>query len=496
MHHSHPTRSVSLVPAAKPATWCRRILLASAVLLASTATMQAQSETPEGPTIRIHGSPAIANRLIRDLASAFLRDRAGSSGDQASGVAVSTSPEGDFVLSGKDGLAAKIPTIRIRGNGANQAFDDLSSGETDIVVAYRPVTDSEHAAFKANASVDLRARSSEYVIGLDGIEVLANKANKLPAISRETLQGIYSQKVTDWSEPSVVNAKLTGPIRAIAPGAGANATALLRTLVMEGKPPLYQNSLDWGNGLAKLVSADPNGIAFTGMRLGGDNRSLDIDECGVTYKFDPFVVKSQDHPLAVPLYLYVNSAEKQPERDAFLKFVMSDAGQKIVSKRFVNLEVAHGDDASTKQRLETLKSQTPVLAEKHKLFRERIKNAHRLSTTFRFRFDSAALELDSRGERDLEKLVKAVRDADMAEDRLLLFGFADGLGPEGYNAALAGRRVTSVADKLRSIGLKISNNQVFAIGEDAPVGCNALPNGDDDARGRARNRRVEVWVRN
>ena len=496
MHYSHPTRSAFNLPAAKPATWCRHFLLASAFLLAVTATAQAQSEAPEGPTIRIHGSPAIANRLIRDLASAFLRDRAGSSGGQGAGVAVSTSTEGDFVLAAKDPSAAKIPTIRIRGNGANQAFDDLSSGETDIVVSYRPVTDGEHAAFKSNASVDLRARSSEYVIGLDGIEVLANKANKLPAISRETLQDIYSKKVNDWSEPGLVDAKLSGPIRAIAPGAGANATELLRTLVMEGKPPLYQNSLDWGTGLSKLVSADPNGIGFAGMRLGGDNRSLNIDECGVTYKFDPFEVKSQDHPLAVPLYLYANSAKKQPVRDDFLKFVMSDAGQKIVAKRFVNLDVAHGDDATTKQRLQTLGKQTPILAEKHRLFRDRIKNAHRLSTTFRFRFDSAALELDSRGERDLEKLVQTVRAADMAEDRLLLFGFADGLGPEVYNAKLAARRVSSVADKLRSLGLKIADKQVFAIGEDAPVGCNALPNGDDDARGRARNRRVEVWVRN
>ena len=493
-HSNHKCGVFSLRPAVS-AGWCRRTLLASAFMVAATATSHAQSETAAEQTIRIHGSPAIANRLIRDLATAFLRTQAGSSNGEKTGVTVSTTAEGDFVLQAKDPSADKIPTIRIRGNGANQAFDDLSTGETDIVVAYRPVTDGEHAAFKANASVDLRARTSEYVIGLDGIEVLANPANKLPAISRETLQHIYSKKLNDWGEPKVVNAKLSGPIRAIAPGAGANATELLRTLVMEGKPPLYQNSLDWGNSLSKLVAADPNGIGFTGMRLGGNNRSLDIDECGATYQFDPFVVKSQDHPLAVPLYLYVNSSKPLPVRDAFLKFAMSDTGQEIVARRFVNLDVAIGDDDNTARRLKTVKQQTPALADKRDLFVKRIGKAHRLSTTFRFRFDSATLELDSRGERDLERLVRKVRDADMAEDRLLLFGFADALGPEDYNAKLAGRRVTSVAKKLRSLGLKIADDQVFAIGEDAPVGCNALPNGDDDARGRARNRRVEVWVR-
>ena len=495
MLHTYQDKPVSAMWPTVSAGWCWKGLLASALLLTATATSHAQSETAAEQTIRIHGSPAIANRLIRDLATAFLRNQAGSSSSEKASVAVSTTTEGDFVLQAKDPSADKIPMIRIRGNGANQAFDDLSTGDTDMVVAYRPVTDAEHASFKSAASVDLRARSSEYVIGLDGIEIVANKANKLSAISRETLQVIYSKKLNDWSEPSVSKASLKGPIRAVAPGAGANTAELLRTLVMEGRPPLYQNSLDWGDGVSKLVSADPNGIGFVGMRLGGDNRSLDIDECGATYQFDPFEIKSQDHPLAVPLYLYVNSAKPLPARDAFLKFVMSDAGQEIVARRFVNLDVAVGDDDSTVRRVETVRRQKPTLVDKYNVFRTRIKDAHRLSTTFRFRFDSSALELDSRGERDLERLVRKVRDADMAEDRLLLFGFADALGPEDYNAKLAGRRVTSVAKKLRSLGLKIAEDQVFAIGEDAPVGCNALPNGDDDARGRARNRRVEVWIR-
>ena len=355
------------------AGWCLKGLLASGMLLTAVATASAQSEGSDAPTIRIHGSPSIGNRLMRDLASAFLRNQIDASEDQSGGISVSTTPDGDYVLTAKEGTAAKLPTIRIRGNGANQAFDDLSTGDTDIVVAYRPVTDAEHSSFKSTASVDLRARSSEYVIGLDGIEIVANKANKLPAINRETLQVIYSKKLNDWGDASVVEAGLKGPIRAIAPGAGANTAELLRTLVMEGKPPLYQNSLDWGDGVSKLVSADPNGIGFVGMRLGGDNKSLDIDECGVTYTFEPFVVKSQDHPLAVPLYLYVNSGKKHAERDDFMKFVMSVAGQKIVAKRFVNLDVAHAGDEATKRRLQTLDKQTPVLAEKHKLFRARIK---------------------------------------------------------------------------------------------------------------------------
>ncbi|MGI9412344.1 MAG: substrate-binding domain-containing protein [Hyphomicrobiales bacterium] len=484
---------------AAPAKRCLKALLVLGLLFAAAELAHAQSDPAKAgsqPTVRIHGSPAISDRLMRDLASAFLRSGAGSSEDQNIRIGVSTTAEGDFVLGAKDQSTGALPTIRIRGNGANQALDDLSTGDADIVVAYRPVTDSEHAAFKANASVDMRSRSAEYVIGLDGIEILANKANKLPTISRETLRGIYSKKLNNWGEAGLVNAKLDGPIRAIGPGAGSNATELLRTLVMEGKPPLYQNSLDWGGGLPKLVSADPNSIGFVGMRLRGDNRSLDIEECGVTYPFDPFAIKAQDHPLAVPLYLYVNSATKNPARDAFLKFVMSKAGQDIVGRDFVNLEVVLGDDDSTARRVQTVSQQKPTLSDRHDLFRNGIGNARRLSTTFRFRFDSAKLELDSRGERDLEELVQTVRDSDIAAGRLVLFGFADALGPEGYNVKLAGRRAGSVAAKLRSLGLKIADDQVVAIGEDVPVGCNTLPNGDDDERGRARNRRVEVWVRN
>ena len=508
MIHSYRNNAFACVALIGQAIGGLRVLLVSAFVLAGYATAGAQdavriaqsTETTAktsqasketAPALRIHGSPAISNRLMRDLATAYLSGKRESSDAQVKGVDETSTAEGDLVLTAKDEAAM---SIRIRGNGANQAFDDLSAGETDIVMSYRPVTDSEHEAFKKNASVDMRSRKAEYVIGLDGIEILANKANGLPTISRELLRAIYSKSLNDWGQAGLASAKLDGRIKAIGPGAGSNATEILRTLIMEGRPPLYQDSLDWGKGLAKLVAADAKSIGFVGMRLRGDTKSLDIDECGVTYPFDPFMIKSQDHPLTVPLYLYVNAAKPHPMRDGFMKFVMSSDGQKIIGERFVNLKVTLAGDDTSQWRMKTVGRQKPALADRHSLFQDRIKGARRLSTTFRFRFDSAKLELDSRGERDLENLVQTIKEMKIGSGRLVLLGFADALGPEDYNVTLARRRAASVASKLRAQGLQIDGNQVVAVGEDAPVGCNALPNGGDDGRGRARNRRVEVWV--
>ncbi|MGI9501226.1 MAG: phosphate ABC transporter substrate-binding/OmpA family protein, partial [Geminicoccaceae bacterium] len=228
----------------------------------------------------------------------------------------------------------------------------------------------------------------------------------------------------------------------------------------------------------------------------GSNRLVSIDECDHTYAFDSFSVKALDHPLSVPLFLYVNPGQGNGERDSFVDFVMStEAGQGIVGKHFANLEVLIADEQASRERIDIISRREPELRNSQALFRALIGNARRISTTFRFRYDNSTLELDSYGERALERLVSKVRDENISPEMIMLFGFADSLGEASYNLELASRRADSVASGLAERGLTISKGNVFAIGEDAPVGCNLNGDGEIDERGTARNRRVEVWVR-
>jgi outer membrane protein OmpA-like peptidoglycan-associated protein len=69
-------------------------------------------------------------------------------------------------------------------------------------------------------------------------------------------------------------------------------------------------------------------------------------------------------------------------------------------------------------------------------------------------------------------------------------GHTDSVGSSSYNRALSRDRAMSVADALRSRGVKSKRMVVRGFGEDRPMESN------DTSEGRARNRRVEVVVEN
>ena len=448
-----------------------------------------------GQTLSIHGSPALTERLMPSLARAFLESQATDHGELI--VSEFSDDNGDHVLSVNDATPDQIGHIRIRSNGAFQALDNLSAGRTHVVASYRPVTDAEHASFAEKHDVDMRTREAEHVIGLAGVEILVNETNKLPTVSRDTLRAIYSKKISNWQDPAVADANLREPIKAIGPGAGSNSTEILRTLVMRGLPPLYQSSLDWGGEIPAMVKADQNAVAFATTHVSDGGNSVAIDECGHAYDFDPFSIKSLDHPLSVPLFLYVDPSEADDDRDRFLDFVMSPSpgrGQTIVDDHFANLDVLISNNLDTRKRQAVVNQQRPVLRNSHTLFRMIISDARRASTTFRFRYDSDTLELDSYGQRAVERLVETIRNEGITADRVMLFGFADSQGPADYNLELAASRAKSVAQALQSHGLEVSEGNLFAIGEDAPINCNLTSEDYVDEIGSARNRRVEVWI--
>jgi outer membrane protein OmpA-like peptidoglycan-associated protein len=74
-------------------------------------------------------------------------------------------------------------------------------------------------------------------------------------------------------------------------------------------------------------------------------------------------------------------------------------------------------------------------------------------------------------------------------------GHADDRGRPRHNLRLSRRRACRVAAKLRRLLVPAPPPiEVRAFGEARPVAPNMHPNGSDDPRGRARNRRVEVTV--
>jgi len=106
-----------------------------------------------------------------------------------------------------------------------------------------------------------------------------------------------------------------------------------------------------------------------------------------------------------------------------------------------------------------------------------------------FRFDRASLT--RRAQSRIEQAAAKIDENDPAFVRVV--GYTDSKGSHSYNLGLSRRRAAAVAAALRAeLGGGAPPIRTLGRGEASPVAPNRKPNGADNPRGRARNRRVEV----
>lgn len=101
-------------------------------------------------------------------------------------------------------------------------------------------------------------------------------------------------------------------------------------------------------------------------------------------------------------------------------------------------------------------------------------------------FDSGAADLNSGGERSLDKLAQFLRDNPGRNVRVE--GYTDSTGSAAYNRDLSRRRADAVRTALVDGGLDMQRVMTKGFGEEFPVA------GNDTASGRQQNRRVEIVI--
>ena len=106
-----------------------------------------------------------------------------------------------------------------------------------------------------------------------------------------------------------------------------------------------------------------------------------------------------------------------------------------------------------------------------------------------FAFNSAKLTNAARS-----RITQAVANIRQRNPRALrIQGYTDSIGGVSYNLALSRRRAAAVESALKPLlGATGPPMQAVGYGEADPVASNTNPDGGDDPRGRARNRRVEI----
>lgn len=434
----------------------------------------AEPEAPE-TGLRIDVAGNSGSVMIMELASNFLLGQSEVTASQAS----VEQQAGGIRLTG--GPEAPLQRIELLDSDPTTAFEKLFNGDVDLVLSSMPISQADYDRFAEAYGVDMRSGSGETVIGVEAGGLIVHPSNQLQSLTKEAAVAIFENEAESWDQDILAPSGLSGPIETLAAVKGAvlNGAAIEPDVILEADAKV-----------ADMVSANPLSIGYSSTVDQGDHRVLEIEECGITYDSDDFHMRTEDHPLARRLFLYANPAKGNKFRNAFLFFATSDQGQDLIAQHIVNLEAEIGDRDMAENRVEVIDEQKVTTRDTRRRLLGMLDGARRLSTTFRFRFDSDELRLDQSAAKDLANLIRLAERENIDPERLVVLGFADTDGTVDYNLALSNERAAAIAKRLVTYGVPIPDRNVAGFGEEAPIACN------DDEEGKSRNRRVEVWLKN
>ncbi len=425
---------------------------------------QGSTPLPAETILRLHGSNTIGARLAPALVKEFLAQElkaqninsvAGKIGDEQSIEAVL--PDNHRVA------------VEIHAHGSSTSFKDLNQDLCDIGMASRPIKQKEVDMLQRFG--DMTSPASEHILALDGIAVIVHPANNLERLSQQQIAAIFSGQIQDWSEYPASG--LTGPIKVIARDEKSGTWDTFKHLVLQGEALKGQaERIEDSRELTNKVATNTNAIGFIGLPYIKPAKAISVSETGTDAVYPtPFTVATEDYPLARRLFLYLPENTTSTLSKAFIEFALGFDGQKIAQQiGFVEL---------------TINKQHPVIAaDAPQSYLDETNSAARLSLNFRFR--SGSSNLDNRGLRDIDRLVKFLNIPENRGQGIKLFGFSDSLGQRAANCALSANRAQKVASILQAHGITVETTHGYC--DDMPVASNK------SASGRERNRRVEVWI--
>jgi len=442
-----------------------------------------------GPEFGIYGSRTVGTTLIPNLLKGYAESINATIEIESTDIDAERIVR---ILNADGTLRAQID-LQTRGSGS--AFPALADGVAAIGVADRRIKDSDLEALAAADISDLRDTENETVLGVDGIALITHPDNPVQNLSSLDVARIWSGEVTNWLEFGGGDVPIS--VNSFGESSGDRAV-LLDSLVRPNNSDETVEVTRWSayQAMVDAVKADRGGIGYVGRWLARTNdvNVLDIrGECGLLSSPTDFRIKIEGYVMSRRLYAYTLPGRIHPEAKAFLDWAQtSDAQPYVKESHFV-------DHEPERMRLQDMGLMLVHTAAAEPEFNglqfrdmtQQLRSADRLSLSFRFNSGSSILDVES--VRNIEDLAVRMTAGEFDGLELLLVGFADSEGGRIRNTSIALARAQAVqeilSEALDEDTLQKSTVVPLSYGELLPLSCN------DTEQGRARNRRVEVWLR-
>ncbi|MGJ8621491.1 MAG: phosphate ABC transporter substrate-binding/OmpA family protein [Yoonia sp.] len=438
--------------------------------------------------VTIVGSEAIGLGMMPLLMSGFASSLAADAeinNPSASETVVS--------LIGDDGFGDEIGSYKVSSVGDDAAFRALLEGDAQVGMSSRRITQDEARALRDSGAGSMVSPNQERIIAVDSMVVVTHADNPVNELTQDQLSAIFSGQITNWSQ-------VGGPDRDINviahPEDSASYQYFMNFLYGDDTPNFRpQGIAEDDQALSNVMFHDRNAIGYLGYAFQRGAKPLRlVNECGISTSPDAFSAKTEEYTLSRRMYLYNRGDNLDDQAQAFLDFAISDEADNVIGKSgFIDLGIARRAQTAEDARYVALSKELErydigfegeIIGN---MLRE-MEDYDRLSTTFRFRTGSS--RIDERGRLDMDRLIEYLEDMP-AGTQVMFVGFTDDVGPFDANQRLAEERAKEVIDAVEdTAGDALAGIEMIAAGygEIAPSACNISD------RGRAINRRVEVWI--
>jgi phosphate transport system substrate-binding protein len=215
--------------------------------------------------------------------------------------------------------------IQVSGGGSGIGFAALQNQTTDLCDASRKAKSAEIA----NCIKAFGKRPTEYKVALDGLSVYVNGENPVKELSIDQLGGIFTGKITNWKDVGGPDAPITIYSRENSSG----TYEFFKGEILKGQDfAASAQTMPGTAAILQAVSKDKGGIGYGGAGYGAGAKHLSVKKDDSSPAIEPTEenVENQSYPIWRYLYVYVNPALDKGEISAYLNWIRSDDGQKIV----------------------------------------------------------------------------------------------------------------------------------------------------------------------
>jgi phosphate transport system substrate-binding protein len=202
--------------------------------------------------------------------------------------------------------------VNVQGGGSSAGVQAALSGAADIGMSSRELKPEEKSL-------------TETIVARDGLAVIVHPTNRISGLSQLEVQNIFNGSIRSWAQLGGRETAITVVTRE----EGSGTRGAFQELVMK-KDRIFSGAVveDSNGTVREIVAGDPDSIGYISLGLVDRRiRALPLDGVEPTREN----IESHGYRLVRP-FLFLTNGPPGPEARAFVDFVISPEGQKLVAE--------------------------------------------------------------------------------------------------------------------------------------------------------------------